>query len=79
MVAGWGESERRKESERGKSGGVQIQSNPIKTAKSIQSKSKIDQNRKSLDWIGFYFSQTAWIGSDFWFKFQNRSNPIRIE
>ena len=49
--------------------GVQIQFNPIKTAKPIQSKSKIDQNRKTLDWIGSYFLQTAWIGSDFGFNF----------
>ena len=49
--------------------GVQIQSNPIKTAKLIQSKPKTDQNRKSLDWIGSYFVQTTWIGLDFGFNF----------
>ena len=36
--------------------GVQIQSNPIKTAKPIQSKSKTDQNCESFDliWILFF-------------------------
>ena len=57
---------------------VQIQFNPIKITKSIQSKLKTDQNHKSLDWIGLSFSQTAWIGSDFGFNFQNQSKPNNI-
>ena len=57
--------------------GVQIQSNTIKTAKLIQTKSKTDQNRKNLDWIGSYILQIAWIGSNFRLNFQNQFNSIQ--
>ena len=57
--------------------GVQIQSNTIKTAKLIQTKSKTDQNRKNLDWIGSYILQIAWIGSHFRLNFQNQFNSFQ--
>ena len=58
-----------------------FKSNPIQSKPLNQSNSnwKPIKTAKSLDWFGSYFSQTAWIGSDFGLNFQNRSNPIQTE
>ena len=56
--------------------GVQIQPNPIKTTKLIK-KLKINQNLKSLDWIGSYFLETTWIRLDWILDLIFKTDPIQ--